>query len=46
MNTQISTKLAALGMALMMNLVLMGGIVYLFNSQLHQQAGVVTLAVI
>ena len=34
MNTQISTKLAALAIALMMNSLLIGGVAYLFNSQL------------
>ncbi|MGO9039537.1 MAG: hypothetical protein ACLPX1_18130 [Steroidobacteraceae bacterium] len=33
MNSKISTKLAALGMALMMNAFILGGITYLFNSQ-------------
>ena len=44
MNTQISTKLAALAVALMMNGMLIGGVAYLFNSQLHQQAIVTSLA--
>jgi membrane-associated PAP2 superfamily phosphatase len=35
MNTQISTKLAALAVALMMNRLLIGGVAYLFNSQVH-----------
>ena len=34
MNTQISTKLAALAVALMMNSLIIGGVAYLFNSQL------------
>ncbi len=33
MTTQISTKLAALGMALLMNTAMIGGIAYLFNTQ-------------
>jgi hypothetical protein len=33
MNTSISTKLAALALALMVNSVIMGGIAYLFNAQ-------------
>ena len=33
MNSKISTKLAALGMALMMNALILGGIAYLFNAQ-------------
>jgi hypothetical protein len=45
MNTQISTKLAALAIALMMNTLLMGGVAYLFNGALHQQPpAVVSLA--
>jgi hypothetical protein len=32
MTTQISTKLAALAVALMMNSVLMGGVAYLFGA--------------
>ena len=44
MNTQISTKLAALAVALMMNSVIIGGVAYLFNSQLHQHASVPSLA--
>jgi hypothetical protein len=35
MNTSISTKLAALALALMVNSVIMGGIAYLFNAQLQ-----------
>jgi hypothetical protein len=35
MNTQISSKLAALGVALMMNSVMLGGVAYLFNSQVQ-----------
>ena len=44
MNTQISTKLAALAVALMMNSVIIGGVAYLFNSAYHQQATVISLA--
>ena len=43
MNTQISTKLAALAVALMMNSLLIGGVAYLFNSQVHQTS-IVSLA--
>ena len=43
MNTQISTKLAALAVALMMNSVIIGGVAYLFNGQLRQHAGVPSL---
>jgi hypothetical protein len=38
MNTSISTKLAALGLALMVNSVLMGGMAVLFNAQLQRPA--------
>jgi len=38
MNTQISSKLAALAVALMMNSVIAGGVAYLFNSQIQQSA--------
>jgi hypothetical protein len=44
MNTQISTKLAALAIALMMNSLLVGGVAYLFNGSLHQPAAVLSLA--
>ena len=44
MNTQISTKLAALAIALMMNSFLIGGVAYLFNGTLHQHTAVVSLA--
>jgi hypothetical protein len=44
MNTSISTKLAALGLALMFNSVIMGGIAYLFNAQIGQTAAVISLA--
>jgi hypothetical protein len=44
MNTQISTKLAALAAALMMNSLLIVGVAYLFNSSLHQRADFVSLA--
>lgn len=43
MNTSISTKLAALGLALMVNSVIMGGIAYLFNAELPQNSTVVSL---
>ena len=43
MNTQISTKLAALAVALMMNSLLIGGVAYLFSSQVHQTS-IVSLA--
>jgi hypothetical protein len=44
MTTQISTKLAALAVALMMNTLIIGGVGYLFNSQLPQHAAVTSLA--
>ena len=44
MNTQISTKFAALAVALMMNSLIIGGITYLFNGQLHQNAVVLSVA--
>jgi hypothetical protein len=44
MNTQISTKFAALAVALMMNSLIIGGIAYLFNSQLHQHMAVLSVA--
>jgi hypothetical protein len=44
MTTQISTKLAALAVALMMNGVILGGVAYLFNSQLQQQVTALSAA--
>ena len=44
MNTQISTKLAALAVALMMNSLLIGGVAYLFNNPIHQHTTVISLA--
>ena len=38
MNTQISTKLSALAVALMMNSLLISGVAYLFNSQVPRAA--------
>jgi hypothetical protein len=38
MNTQISSKLAALAVALMMNSLIAGGVAYLFNGQIQQSA--------
>ena len=40
MNTQISAKLAALAVALMMNSLIIGGVAYLFNSQVQQHTTV------
>ena len=44
MNTQISTKFAALAVALMMNSLIIGGIAYVFNGPLHQHTTVLTVA--
>ena len=40
MNTQISTKLAALAIALMMNSLLIGGVAYVFSMQVHESAAI------
>jgi hypothetical protein len=45
MNTKISTKIAALGMALMMNGFILAGIAYLFDVQVPQHARVVAMMV-
>jgi hypothetical protein len=44
MNTSISTKLAALALALVVNSVIMGGMAYLFNAQLQQPTAAISLA--
>jgi hypothetical protein len=44
MNTQISTKLTALAVALMMNSLLIGGVAYLFSGPLHQHAAAISVA--
>jgi hypothetical protein len=44
MNSKISTKLAALGMALMMNGLILGGIAYLFNGQPLEHPPIVAMA--
>ena len=44
MNTQISTKFAALAAALMMNSLLIVGVAYLFNSSSHQHMDFSSLA--
>jgi hypothetical protein len=36
MNTTISTKLAALALALAINSVIMGGVALMFNARLHE----------
>jgi hypothetical protein len=46
MNTQISSKLAALCMALMMNGLMMGGITYLFSGHIQAQSAVLALATV
>jgi len=38
MNTQISSKLAALAVALMMNSLIIGSVAYLFNAQAQRDA--------
>ena len=43
MTTQISTKLAALAVALMMNSLLIGGVAYVFNGQMHQHTAITSL---
>jgi hypothetical protein len=40
MNTQISTKLTALAIALMMNSLLIGGVAYVFSVQVDESAAV------
>ena len=44
MNTQISTKFAALAVALMMNSLIIGGIAYLFSGPLHQHTTLMSVA--
>jgi hypothetical protein len=44
MNTSISTKLAAIALALMVNSVIMGGMAYLFNAQLQAPTAQMSLA--
>jgi hypothetical protein len=40
MNTQISSKLAALAVAVMMNSLLIGGVAYLFNAHAERQPAI------
>ncbi len=40
MSTQLSTKLAALGVAVMMNGMMIGLVAYLFSARLHQPTAV------
>jgi hypothetical protein len=44
MSTQISTKVAALAIALMMNSLIIGAVAYLFSAQIPQRSTVVSLA--
>jgi Mn2+/Fe2+ NRAMP family transporter len=44
MTTQISTKLAALAIALMVNSAMLGGVAFLFSGQLHPSASLTSLA--
>jgi hypothetical protein len=44
MNTSISTKLAAIALALMANSLIMGGVAYLFNARLGQPTAVTSVA--
>jgi hypothetical protein len=43
MNTQISSKLAALAVALMMNSLIFGSVAYLFNGRIQQTTVSVSL---
>jgi len=43
MNTQISSKFAALAVALMMNSLIIGGVAYLFNGPMHSHTAVAGL---
>jgi len=43
MTTSLSTKLAALALALVFNSVIMGGMAYLFNAQLQAPTAVMSL---
>jgi hypothetical protein len=44
MNTRISSKLAALAIALMMNSLIIGGVAYLFDAQTQQHASLISVA--
>jgi hypothetical protein len=44
MNTRISSKLAALAIALTMNGIIIGGVAYLFNLQTQQPLSVTSFA--
>jgi hypothetical protein len=43
MNTQISSKLAALALALMMNSIIVAAVAYLFDAQIPQHSTVMSL---
>jgi hypothetical protein len=44
MNTSISTKFAAIALALMANTLIMGGVAYLFNARLSEPTAVASVA--
>jgi hypothetical protein len=44
MNNQITSKIAALGVALLMNSFLLGGVAYLFNNAAQQGTQTLSLA--
>jgi hypothetical protein len=44
MTTQLSTKLSALALALMVNSMMIGGVAFLFSGRIHQQPVMTTLA--
>jgi hypothetical protein len=44
MNTSISTKLAAIALALMANSVIMGGVAIMFNARLGEPTSVASVA--
>ena len=44
MNNQITSKVAALGVALLMNSFLLGGVAYVFNTEAHLDAQTLSLA--
>jgi hypothetical protein len=44
MNTSLSTKFAAIALALMANTLIMGGVAYLFNARLGEPTAVASVA--
>jgi hypothetical protein len=44
MNTRISSKLAALAIALLMNSLIIGGVAYLFDAQTQQHVSAISFA--